>query len=327
MDVTLLAGIAAGDSERADHTGARLRPVSLSDGRNMASDGITGAHVEVVRPPRLSFLPPAVPSSPPEEEVHYPDSDGSFLFQNFKHSADLLYAAEAVKRHLGTSRYVLAVDVFFYFREGDNKASLGPDLLVTLDHEFKGSGTYQTWVEGRLPDFILEVVSPSSVTNDKKLKKGAYERLGIKEYFLYDPDTEQSRSPVKGYRLNDQTRRYGRALKPGKDGSVRSLELGVSLRVEGSALVVRNTKTGEDYLPSERIGEQVKQVQAERDLVQAERDAEKARARQFAAEADVQKARARQFAAERDEKDWMIRRLERQLAERERRRPGDRRGS
>ncbi len=133
-------------------------------------------------PPERAFAPR--PTPPAAEEVHYPDGDGSFLCQNYQHSEELLYAAGAIKQHLRNDRFTLMVDVHLFYEEGQSAARLGPDLLVVLDHKLRGTGSYKTWIEGRLPDFILEVVSPSSVENDYKLKKGKYAQLGVKEYFL-----------------------------------------------------------------------------------------------------------------------------------------------
>ena len=293
-----------------------------------------GQQTEIVGPPsRQSPTPQAFattgdPDAAPAEEVHYPDSDGSFLMQNFQHSDDLMYIAESVKRHLRDVQAAVVVDVFLYFKEGDNTASLGPDMSVTLDHKLKGRRTYQTWVEGRVPDFILEVVSPSSVTNDKKLKKDAYERLGVKEYFLYDPDVKQRLVPVTGYQLHDKTRKYGRALERDRDGSVTSPGLGVSLRVEGSRLFVRNTETGQDYLRSaeaERHLEQTKAKaeraeakaeQAEAKAEQAEAKAERAQAKAERAEAKAERAQAKaeQAEAREHEKDWELRRAQERIA-------------
>ena len=273
----------------------------------MARNGSIRQHVEAVRPrspPLPRPPPPAPPPGQPAEDVHYPDSDGSFLLQNAKHNAELLYAGQAVEQHLRDAPSTVLTDVAFYYEEGDNKALLAPDLSVTLDHEFTGPKTYKTWVEGRLPDFILEVVSPSSVTNDKKLKKGTYERLGIQEYFVYNPDAERPSVAVHGYRLDEETNKYGRALRRGRRGAVRSRVLGVSLRAEGSRLVVRNTRTGEDYVPTGKVRKRLERAVAKAD--------------QFAAERDAERGRADQLAAALEDKDREIQELKRQMAAQER---------
>ncbi len=237
----------------------------------MARKAIIRQHTEITAPPPRPPIPP-----PPAEEVHYPDSDGSFLLQNFIHSEQLIYASEALRRHFRNSRAAVVVDAPLYWEQGNNRAVLAPDLMVTLDHELQGERTFQSWIEGRLPDFVLEVISPSNTENDKKLKKDAYERLGIPEYFLYDPDANQPAKRLLGYRLDQRSGTYGAPLQPGSDGALETPALGVSLRAESSRLIIRNTATGKDYPPSPELERRFDEVRLQRD--QAEARAEQAEA-------------------------------------------------
>jgi Uma2 family endonuclease len=54
------------------------------------------------------------------------------------------------------------------------------------------------------PDLIIEVISPSSVRTDRHIKFSAYERAGVKEYWLADPRT----CFVEVYTLQDNTQEY-----------------------------------------------------------------------------------------------------------------------
>lgn len=40
------------------------------------------------------------------------------------------------------------------------------------------------------PDIAIEVLSPSNPNHDRELKFGRYERFGVKEYWIIDPQTE-----------------------------------------------------------------------------------------------------------------------------------------
>ncbi len=259
------------------------------------------------RPPAPLLRPPVPP--PPAEEVHYPDSDGSFLLQNFTHSEQLVYASEALRRHFHNARAAVAVDAALYWEQGNNRAVLSPDLMVTLDHELQGERTYQTWIEGRLPDFVLEVVSPSSADNDKKLKKGAYEGLGIPEYFLYDPDADQPAKRLLGYRLDQRSGKYGAPVRPGSDGAVETPALGVSLRAEGSRLIIRNTATGEDYQPSPELQRRFNEVRLQREQAEARAAREALQREQAEARAEQAEARAAREALQREQAEAENRRL------------------
>ena len=65
-----------------------------------------------------------------------------------------------------------------------------PDLLVsrnanrTLLIEQNG---YAIDSQGKPPDFVLEVASPTTGVNDYTLKRSDYERYGVPEYWRFDP--------------------------------------------------------------------------------------------------------------------------------------------
>jgi len=58
-----------------------------------------------------------------------------------------------------------------------------PDILVICDKEgLKGTGYYGT------PTLIIEISSPSTARSDKVLKFNRYEKAGVKEYWIVEPD-------------------------------------------------------------------------------------------------------------------------------------------
>lgn len=71
-------------------------------------------------------------------------------------------------------------------REDDNKTLVQPDLFVTCDRKKIVSGK----IKGA-PDFVLEVLSPSTKTKDYTIKLQKYHEAGVREYWLVDPDKEK----------------------------------------------------------------------------------------------------------------------------------------
>lgn len=58
-----------------------------------------------------------------------------------------------------------------------------PDMMVVCNSDIiKKDGVYGA------PDLIVEVLSPSTAKRDKGYKKDLYERSGIKEYWIVDPE-------------------------------------------------------------------------------------------------------------------------------------------
>ena len=62
-----------------------------------------------------------------------------------------------------------------------------PDVMVAFGVQRRRfGGSYQTWNMGKVPDFVLEVASTNTWKQDYARKRDLYERLGVREYFVYD---------------------------------------------------------------------------------------------------------------------------------------------
>ena len=58
-----------------------------------------------------------------------------------------------------------------------------PDFMVVCDRDkIKADGVHGA------PDLVVEVLSPSTAKNDRGLKKGAYGRCGVREYWIVNPE-------------------------------------------------------------------------------------------------------------------------------------------
>ena len=66
--------------------------------------------------------------------------------------------------------------------DADNKTMVQPDVIVVCDRE----RITDRRVEGG-PDFVMEVVSPSSEMKDYVKKAAKYEAAGVREYWIVDP--------------------------------------------------------------------------------------------------------------------------------------------
>ena len=68
----------------------------------------------------------------------------------------------------------------------DNKTMVQPDVVVVCDR----SRVHEKIVEGG-PDFVLEVVSPSTASRDYIKKAAKYIDAGVREYWIVDPGKER----------------------------------------------------------------------------------------------------------------------------------------
>jgi Uma2 family endonuclease len=61
-----------------------------------------------------------------------------------------------------------------------------PDLVVMR----RGSSLPEAGTPGLIPLLAIEVISPSSVSRDRILKRRRYQRAGIAEYWIVDPEAQ-----------------------------------------------------------------------------------------------------------------------------------------
>lgn len=92
-----------------------------------------------------------------------------------------------------------------------------PDLIVVLKH--RARMITPTKING-VPDLVVEILSPTNASHDTDLKKQIYERTGVVEYWIADPENQK----LERYRLVDGAYR----LEPPTDPAAA---LGGSLRV------------------------------------------------------------------------------------------------
>lgn len=65
-----------------------------------------------------------------------------------------------------------------------------PDLLVSRNADLElliEQNGYAIDSQGKPPEFVLEVASPTTGVNDYTLKRDDYERYGVQEYWRFDP--------------------------------------------------------------------------------------------------------------------------------------------
>src|SRR5207249_41809 len=87
-------------------------------------------------------------------------------------------------------------------------------------------------------------------------KPELYARIGVPEYFIFDPEGRYLDAPLLGYRIKGGV--YV-PLKPAKDGSLVSKELGLRLVPEGAMLRLVDLTTGKKVLTRQEARERAEQ--------------------------------------------------------------------
>ncbi len=183
---------------------------------------------------------------PLKQTIEYPESDGQPMAESDLHRdlmIDLIHALKS--RYAREPEVYIGGNLLLYYAEGNPRASIAPDVFMVRGVPKKRRRTYLLWRERRAPSIVIEVTSESTRGEDLGKKKDCYERLGVEEYFLFDPAAEYLRPRLQGFRLAGG--RYQR-IAEGADGSLASRTTDLSLWSEGTNLRLVDVATGERLL-------------------------------------------------------------------------------
>jgi Uma2 family endonuclease len=208
----------------------------------------------------------------PPTKTHYPDSDGKPMAESDFQRKPLAYAVEALAYFFRDRPDVyVSGNLLIYYEEGSPELSVAPDVFVVVGVPRQERRSYFIWREGKAPDFVIEITSRATRSEDQGAKRGIYAYLGVREYFQYDPTGDYLRPPLQGDRLSE-----GRFLPvapsvlPDGNLSLTSQVLNIELRLEGSQLRLYDLKTGEKLLTYEEAQDARREARAEAERLRAE---------------------------------------------------------
>jgi Uma2 family endonuclease len=250
-------------------------------------------------------------TQPPND---YPTSDGKPMAENDIHR-DLMFQLIKTIEHRYRDRQDVYVsgNILWFYREGDRRRHVSPDVLVCFGIPKARRVNYLQWDEGHAPQVVVELTSSSTRREDFGRKYRLYEELGVQELYIFDPPLYKllrGRKPspkASGKPRLHSFRRVGSSFAAGPieqtPGKVEELHgpdlraysplLDLELLVLDGELRLRDPHTLEVLLdPTERAdaAEKTAKKEAARALQEAHR-AEKEAARAEAAERELAELR------------------------------------
>ena len=184
--------------------------------------------------------------------VVYPESDGKPMAESEVHIDELIRLIQTLRDAFADRADVYVVgDLLLYYEEGNPRASVAPDVMVVKGvPKLPRRRIYKLWEEGAPPAVVIEVTSRSTRREDVTKKWQLYTRLGVREYFLYDPLGEYLRPALQGFRL--VAGEYV-PMETDAEGALLSDELGMRLLLQDGRLRLFDRQTGAPLLdPAER---------------------------------------------------------------------------
>lgn len=208
----------------------------------------------------MTLRPIPLPATDPTA-TEYPESDGRPMAETDLHRAemtDLIAMLEA--RYADRADVYVSGNLLLYYRQGDSRAAVAPDVFVVFGVAKGQRRNYLLWEEGRPPTVVIEVSSRRTRRQDLHQKRDLYARLGVQEYFLVDPEGRHLRPALQGFRLAAGT---FVAIPQQPGGVLRSDCLGLDLSLIDGRLALRDTTTGLPLPRPAQLAAELSRAQAE----------------------------------------------------------------
>ena len=241
--------------------------------------------------------------------IEYPSSDGEPMAESELQFVPLTDTVITLKNWFAhRSDVYVAGDMLVYYRINDNRTRLAPDVFAV----FGAAGNHPRdswliWREGKAPDFVMEIASPGTWVRDANEKREIYARMGVTEYWRFDPTGECFTPPLVGETLSEG--QYQRLLMESDSTSVlwgHSSVLGLDICAFSDLELRLYDPSEREWLLTPRESE-VARLEAARGMqaseaarLEAERGMQASEAARLEAERGMQASEAARLEAERE---------------------------
>jgi Uma2 family endonuclease len=242
------------------------------------------------------LIPPDFTTPPTQDELLY---DDGIPMETYRHKLQMDLLVDPLAAWLSDRDAFVSGNMFVYFSpyQLKNHDFRGPDMFAVLDVPKGERKCWVVWEEGKGPDVVVELLSPSTASLDKRQKKEIYQkRLRVPEYFWFDPFNPND---FAGFAISDHVYQ---PIIPDQQGRLISEQLGLALVLwsgqyaEANTTWVRWATLDGILLPTANEfaqQEQYKAQQAKQEAQQAQQEAQQAQQRAEQAEQQLLQERQR----------------------------------
>lgn len=127
----------------------------------------------------------------PEDGKRYEAIDGDLhvtAAPSRRHQRVSHRLAVELDRLLEEPGYGVIFEAPFGIEFPETEEGVQPDLIFVSKERLHIVG--EDWIRGA-PDLVVEILSPSTAERDRTIKRKLYERQGVPEYWMVDPDVEE----------------------------------------------------------------------------------------------------------------------------------------
>ena len=122
-------------------------------------------------------------------DIIYPDSDGQPMADNTKQFQWIVTIKENLEILFASQPDVFVAGDLLWYPVSGETIRQAPDVLVVFGRPKGNRGSYKQWEEENIPvQGVFEILSPGNTLKEMAKKLRFYERYGVEEYYIYDPD-------------------------------------------------------------------------------------------------------------------------------------------
>lgn len=203
------------------------------------------------------FYPPQVS----DEDVYYPSTDPNAVPETDIHFI-LIANLVLILRNFLENRSDANVfgDIMFYYEPGNPKKFVAPDVMICLDINKTPRRVYKLSDEQSVPSVIIEIASENTWREDLTRKFALYQSLGVKEYYVFDPEYRHLAQPLLAFHLDKNGELAEKSVKQGR---IFSKILNLELVDTGETLRLFNLETKEFLMTLNEIQTENEKLKAE----------------------------------------------------------------
>lgn len=141
------------------------------------------------------------------EAVFYPESHEDDMGETTIHYTLISDFVKMLKLFFAERDDVfIAANLNLYYEKNKPRKYHTPDIMVVFGIPNQDRKVYKLWEERQFPQVIFEVASDTTWKKDISDKVEVYEKFGVEEYYLLDPENAYLPLPLMAYRRGENGR-------------------------------------------------------------------------------------------------------------------------
>ncbi|MFP4124237.1 Uma2 family endonuclease [Coleofasciculus sp.] len=121
--------------------------------------------------------------------LQHPDSDGQPMADNTIQFRWIVVIKENLELLFSDRADVFVAGDLLWYPDQKSLVRQAPDVMVVFGRPKGDRGSYKQWQEDNIaPQVVWEILSPGNRPAEMAKKLLFYQRYGVEEYYIYDPD-------------------------------------------------------------------------------------------------------------------------------------------